>query len=72
MDEQGARRRPGQAPWLRHSGRLRRVPDDDQLPGLQADYDAMRAAAIIADDAPGFDVLVDRIRILEASANGSG
>ncbi len=32
----------------------------------------MRAAAIIADDAPGFDVLVDRIRILEASANGSG
>ena len=53
VDEQGARRRPGPAPWLRHSGRLRRVPDDDQLPGLQADYDAMRAAAIIADDAPG-------------------
>ena len=53
-------------------GRLRLVPDDDQLPGLQADYDAMRAAAIIADDAPGFDVLVERIRILEANANGSG
>ena len=53
-------------------GRLRLVPDDDQLPGLRADYDAMRAAAIIADDAPGFDALVERIRILEANANGSG
>ena len=53
-------------------GRLRLVPDDDQLPGLQADYDAMRAAAIVADDAPGFDALVEQIRILEANANGSG
>ena len=45
-------------------GRLRLVPDDDQLPGLQADYDAMRAAAIVADDAPEFDALVEEIRIL--------
>ena len=36
-------------------GRLRLVPDDDQLPGLQADYDAMRAAALVTDDAPEFD-----------------
>ncbi len=50
-------------------GRLRLVPDDDQLPGLQADYDAMRAAAIVADDAPEFDALVEEIRILEANAN---
>ena len=50
-------------------GRLRFVPDDDQLPGLQADYDAMRAAAIFADDAPEFDALVEEIRILEANAN---
>ena len=53
-------------------GRLRLVPDDDQLPGLQADYDAMRAAAIVADDAPGFDALVEEIRILEATANRRG
>ncbi len=53
-------------------GRLRLVPDDDQLPGPQADYDAMRAAAIIADDAPAFDALVEQVRILEANANGSG
>ena len=50
-------------------GRLRLVPDDDQLPGLQADYDAMRAAAIVADDAPEFGALVEEIRILEANAN---
>ena len=49
--------------------RLRLVPDDDQLPGLQADYNAMRAGAIVGDDAPGFDTLIERIRILEADAN---
>ena len=53
-------------------GRFRLVPDDDQLPALQTDYDAMRAAAIIADDAPGFDALVEEIRILEAAANRPG
>ena len=53
-------------------GRLRLVPDDDQLRGLQADYDAMRAAAIVADDAPGFDALVEEIRALEANVNRSG
>ncbi len=53
-------------------GRLRLVPDDDQLPGLQADYDAMRAAAIVPDDAPRFDALVEEIRILEANLNRPG
>ena len=50
-------------------GRLRLVPNDDQLPGLQADYDAMRAAAIVPDDAPGFGALIAEIRILEGTAN---
>ena len=54
------------------AGRLRLVPDDDQLPGLQTDYDAMRTAAIVGDDAPGFDALVEEIRILEANANRPG
>ena len=45
------------------------VPDDDQLPGLQSDYDAMRNARILGDDAPGFDTLIERIRILETDAN---
>ncbi len=53
-------------------GRLRLVPDDDQLPALRADYDTMRAAAIVADNAPGFAVLVEEIRILEANANRPG
>ena len=53
-------------------GRLRLVPDDDQLVALQADYDAMRNARIVSDDAPGFDALIERIRILEADANRPG
>ena len=50
-------------------GRLRLVPDDDELPALQSDYDAMRAATIVGDDAPGFDTLIEEIRNLEANAN---
>ena len=50
-------------------GRLRLVPDADQLPALQADYDAMRRARIVGDGAPGFEVMIERIRILEADAN---
>ena len=50
-------------------GRLRLVPYDDQLRALQSDYDAMRNARIVTDDAPGFDALIERIRILETDAN---
>ena len=50
-------------------GRLRLVPDDDQLPALQSDYDAMRAARIVGDGAPAFDTLIERIRALETEAN---
>ena len=50
-------------------GRLRLVPDDDQLPALQSDYNAMRDARILGEEAPGFDALIERIRILEADAN---
>ncbi len=53
-------------------GRLRLVPAEDQLPGLHADYDAMRAAAIVAGDAPEFDALVEGIRVLEANVNRRG
>ena len=52
-------------------GRLRLVPDPDQVPGLRADYDAMRAAGIVGADAPGFDETIERIRVLEADANSS-
>ena len=50
-------------------GRLRLVPDDDHLPGLRSDYDAMRAARIVGAEAPGFDLLIERIRTLEAVVN---
>ncbi|MYE11729.1 MAG: nucleotidyl transferase AbiEii/AbiGii toxin family protein [Gammaproteobacteria bacterium] len=50
-------------------GRLRLVPDDDELPSLRSDYDAMRAAAIVAEDAPAFDTLMEEIGDLEANVN---
>ena len=50
-------------------GRLRLVPDDDQIPALQSDYDAMRAARIIGDNAPQFGALIEDIRILEDQVN---
>ncbi len=53
-------------------GRLRLVPDDDHLPDLRTDYEAMRAAAIVGHDAPEFDALVEELRILEANVNGPG
>ena len=52
-------------------GRLRLVPDPDQLPGLRADYDAMRAASIVGGYAPGFGEMIERIRVLEIDANSS-
>ena len=50
-------------------GRLRLVPDDDQLPALRSDYDAMRAARIVGDDAPQFDALMTAIADIEAAIN---
>ncbi len=50
-------------------GRLRLVPDDDQLTVLQSDYADMRRARFIGDDAPEFGALIERIRSLEAEAN---
>ena len=41
-------------------GRLRLVPDHDQLPGLRSDYDAMRAARVVGSEAPEFDVLTSQ------------
>ena len=50
-------------------GRLRLVPDHDQLPALRSDYDAMRAAQVVGADAPKFDALIDQIRVVESDAN---
>ncbi len=50
-------------------GRLRLVPDNDQLPALQSDYDAMRGARIVGDGAPGFGALIEAIRVLEIEMN---
>ena len=50
-------------------GRLRLVPDHDQLPGLRSDYEAMRAARVVGPEAPEFDVLIEQIRSVESEAN---
>ena len=50
-------------------GRLRLVPDHDQLPDLRSDYDAMRAARVVGSEAPEFAVLIEQIRSVESDAN---
>ncbi len=50
-------------------GRLRLVPDEDQLPDLKADYEDMYDAGAIGGDAAEFDALMERLRILEAVMN---
>ena len=51
------------------TGELRLVPDDDQLPGLADDYDTMRAAGYLGNNAPDFDFVIDQLRNVEARAN---
>ena len=50
-------------------GRLRLVPDEDQLHRLRSDYEAMRTAGIVRDDAPEFDALIESIRDVESEVN---
>ena len=50
-------------------GTFRLIPDDDQLVGLQSDYDAMRSFGIVTSAAPKFDALIGQLRILEAKIN---
>ena len=51
------------------SDRLRLVPDDDDVRGLEADYRAMVSAGMLSAGAPEFDTLVERIRDIETAAN---
>ena len=53
-------------------GRLRLVPDEDQLSDLKADYEDMCGARAIGGDAQDFDTLMERLRILEADMNRLG
>ena len=50
-------------------GRLRLVPDGDQVGGLRSDYEAMRNGGMLGDRAMEFDELMERIGRLEADAN---
>ena len=50
-------------------GRLRLLPDDDEIDALRSDYDAMRRAGIVAADSLPFDDLIERLRALQAEIN---
>ena len=50
-------------------GRLRLVPDADQLPALRSDYAEMRRARFLRDDAPEFDRLMAAIADIEIETN---
>ena len=50
-------------------GRLRLVPDEDQFAGLKTDYESMRTAGIVRDDAPEFGALIESIRHVEIEVN---
>ncbi|HEX5262611.1 MAG TPA: nucleotidyl transferase AbiEii/AbiGii toxin family protein [Phenylobacterium sp.] len=51
-------------------GGLKLVPDGELMDRLKADYQAMVVGGLLADDAPAFEVLIERCRALEAQANG--
>ena len=50
-------------------GRLRLIPDQDQLVRLESDYETMRTAGIIRADALAFDTLIEDIRSMETEVN---
>ena len=50
-------------------GRLRLVPDKDQLAPLKSDYETMRLSGMLLFEVPKFDGLIDDIQNLETKAN---
>ena len=51
------------------TGRLRLVPDGDELRGLETDYRQMLSAGMLNREAPDFGALMARIREIEIQAN---
>lgn len=52
-------------------GKLRLIPDKDDLLSLQSDYKAMCTAGMLRDDAPDFETLVAQIQVIEDQVNCS-
>lgn len=51
------------------AGKLRLVPDDIMLAGLQQDFQHMIDAGMFIGDLPAFDAIVGRLRVLEEAIN---
>lgn len=52
------------------AGQLRLLPDKAVLAALSADFQRMIDAGMFIGDAPAFDVIIERLRALEATING--
>ena len=50
-------------------GKLRLIPDDDDLHGLKGDYGKMLSAGMLNAEAPDFDTLIEQLREIENAAN---
>jgi hypothetical protein len=51
------------------NGRLRLLPDDDEMPSLKADYGKMIAAGMMYTAAPEFSEIIEQVREIEAKVN---
>jgi len=50
-------------------GKLRLIPDQDDLRGLQSDYNEMYASGFLSGDSPKFEVIIEQIRAIEILVN---
>jgi len=51
------------------AGKLRLIPDKDDLFGLQSDYKEMHTAGMLSDAAPNFEALIEQVRAIENQVN---
>lgn len=51
------------------AGKLRLIPDQDDLRGLHTDYRWMKTAGILSDNAPNFEALIEQVRVIESQVN---
>ena len=50
-------------------GKLRLIPDRDDMQGLQSDYLKMRSAGMLNDAAPNFEELIEHVKAIESQVN---
>lgn len=51
------------------TGKLRLIPDQDDLRGLHSDYRQMKSAGILSENTPKFEALIEQVRMIENQVN---